>query len=226
MSITSAGRFVLDIIYPPECALCSRGGSFLCSTCDLSLAKAAGERCPHCWLPTSNPHCETELAFDSLRSAYRFTGQVRDLIHAFKFRRLHSLAEPLGGTIATLIERHDMDVDALVPVPMLPMRERHRGFNQTVLLAREAAKHTGLIVHDVLERRGNAEPQNQAATAEQRRQNVIGAYSMRKGADVRGQRLLLVDDIATTGATLDACARVLLDAGAASVSAVTLARED
>jgi ComF family protein len=106
------------------------------------------------------------------------------------------------------------------------MGERDRGYNQAALLAKQAGKLLGMPVIEPLRRQGNATVQAQTKTAEERWQNVSGAFSLRPGGDVTGMSLLLIDDVATTGATLDACARVLIEAGAAAVSAVTLARED
>jgi len=226
----SVGRYVLDLVYPSACALCSRGGPFLCDGCESRLVRADGVRCPRCWLPVAGTHCRACAdhlpAFTVLRSLYRFQGEARELVHAFKFGHQSVLSEPLGGLLAGLIDSCFLDADALVPVPLRVMRQRQRGYNQAALLAREAGKQLALPVLDVLSRRGAADAQARAVTAEQRRRNVEGAFHLRRGRDVASLNLLLVDDVATTGATLDACARALLSGGAASVSAVTLARED
>lgn len=225
--IQRAGRIVLDLVYPPACVLCGGGGSFLCGTCEATLPRADGERCPRCWLPTGVEHCEPEAAFTYLRSRYRYDGDVRRLILRLKFSRLSALAEPLGREIGRLIVEEGLEVDGLVPVPLRTLRQRERGFNQAAMLAKEAASLCDVPVLNLLKRTGDAMPQARTASAEERRRNVQGAFSLRrKRHDVQGMRLLLVDDVATTGATLDACARVLLAAGAASVGAVTLARED
>jgi ComF family protein len=228
--LARAGRTLLDLVYPPSCAVCGKGDSFLCSGCEQTLPAASGDRCERCWLPRYGRNCwaclEHPLALESLRSCYRFTGEARRLVLDFKFGHQASLSEPLGQRLAWLVEEQEIQADGLVPVPLRPLRQRQRGYNQASLLAREAGKALRIPVVHALERRGRAEPQAQATSAEQRRKNVEGAFSRRRNAAVAGKALLLVDDVATTGATLDACARVLLEAGATSVSAITVARED
>jgi ComF family protein len=226
LSLGRAGRLLLDAVYPPVCALCGHNGSFLCAACEASLPRASGARCPRCWLPLHQPHCEPEPVFAALRSRYRYVEQVRKLVHKLKFSRQSALAEPLGSLLAELIIEEGGVADALVPVPLRTLGERDRGYNQAALLAKQAGKVLGIPVIEPLRREGTAAVQAQTPTAEQRRRNVEGAFSLRPGREVDGMSLLIIDDVATTGATLDACARVLLDAGAVAVSAVTLARED
>jgi len=117
--------------------------------------------------------------------------------------------------------------DVLVPVPLHSRRQRARGYNQSLLLAREVSRRLDLpLAAGALVRRRDTPPQAKAAEADARRRNVADAFDCRTGA-VAGRRVLLVDDVTTTGATLDACARVLLaQGGASSVWAVTFARED
>jgi ComF family protein len=230
LSLGRAGRTLLDLVYPPSCALCGKGDSFLCSACEQTLPAASGARCERCWLPLYGRSCwpcvEHPPAFESLRSCYRFTGEARRLVLDLKFGHQSSLAEPLGQRLAWLVDEQDMHAEALVPVPLRPMRKRQRGYNQAALLAGQAGKSLGIPLLNALERRGGAQTQAQAATADQRRRNVQGAFTARRNVPVAGKAVLLVDDVATTGATLDACARVLIEAGATSVSAVTVARED
>jgi ComF family protein len=227
LSLARAGRLLLDAVYPPVCGVCGHNGSFLCDACEASLLRAAGPRCSRCWLPLTQPHCQPEPAFAALRSRYRYVDEVRKLVHKFKFGRQSSLAEPLGTQLANLIVEEGGVADALVPVPLRTMGERDRGYNQAALLAKQAGKVLGMAVIDPLQRHGSsAGVQAQAKNAEERWTNVAGAFSLRDGRNVIGMSLLLVDDVATTGATLDACARALLAAGASAVSAVTLARED
>jgi ComF family protein len=226
VTFARAGRFVLDVLYPPSCALCKTAGAFLCDRCEASLPCAGGERCERCWLPLQQPHCERAFAFTALRSCYRYGGDVRKLIYGLKFSRRSSLAEPLGERLGALIQEHDLDADGLVPVPLPRARRHERGYNQAAELAKAAGRSIALPVLDVLERVNTPSTQARAATAEQRWRNVQGIFGLKRGANVGGRNLLLVDDIATTGATLDACARVLLTSGAASVVAVTVARED
>jgi len=124
------------------------------------------------------------------------------------------------------LEENPVPADILVPVPLSPRRRRVRGYNQSALLARELARRLGLPVDDkTLARVRSTASQAETANAEARKLNVKGAFQCKGGA-LQGKEVLLLDDVATTGATLSACAQALRDAGAASVWALTFARED
>jgi ComF family protein len=231
LSLTSLGRAALDVIYPPRCVLCDRHGDFLCAGCRATLPAADGPRCDACWLPV-NPHTscrrcvERPLALRHLRSVFRYEGDLHRLVHAFKFAYQSSLAPSLAAPMLDLWRAQAIDIDVVVPVPLTGRRRRERGFNQSALLARGVARGLGLPVGEDLIRLRSPGHQAEAGTAEQRRLNVIGAFAVRRNNDLAGRRVLLIDDIATTGSTLDACARAMLEAGAAEVSGLTLARED
>jgi ComF family protein len=133
----------------------------------------------------------------------------------------------MGELVARYFQGAPLPVDVLVPVPLHPRRQRVRGYNQSMLLARELSSRLDLpVAAGALIRRVNTPPQAKAAEAGARRRNMAGAFDCRPGA-LDGRRVLLVDDVTTTGATLDACARALLPkGGAASVWGLTFARED
>src|SRR5204862_7640393 len=116
--------------------------------------------------------------------------------------------------------------DLIIPVPLSGRNQRDRGYNQAALLARHIGAYVGLPVAEVLRRPHAARPQSLTQDAAARRRNVEGAFALRRSASIDGHRVLLIDDVATTGATLDACARVLRSAGAKRVAALTFARED
>jgi ComF family protein len=156
-----------------------------------------------------------------------FREGARDLVHALKYSYHSTLASPMGELMARYLQEAPLTADVLVPVPLHPHRQRTRGYNQSLLLAREVSRRLGLpMAAGALLRRRDTPPQARAAEADARRRNVAGAFACRPGA-VAGRRVLLVDDVTTTGATLDACARALLaQGGASSVWALTFARED
>ena len=133
----------------------------------------------------------------------------------------------MGELMARYLLGAPLPADMLVPVPLHPRRQRARGYNQSLLLAREVSRRLDLpLATEALFRRRDTPPQARAVEADARRRNVADAFDCRSGA-VAGRRVLLVDDVTTTGATLDACARVLLaEGGASSVWALTFARED
>ena len=158
-------------------------------------------------------------SIDRGRAVGEYEGALREIIHALKYERRRSLAAGLAG----LMRARGSDVldqaDFAVPVPLHRRRERQRGFNQ----ARELARHLGLPILDCLKRRRNTDSQ-MTLPAGRRHANVRNAFGMRRVTRVDGVRIVLVDDVSTTGATLDACALVLKDAGAREVYALTAAR--
>jgi competence protein ComFC len=231
MRLSTVGKLALDLLYPPKCAICGTGGVFLCGDCEDSMPPANGPRCDRCWSPLTKSGVCSEAAYhaatlDRLRSVFRYEADARHLVHKLKYGGQSSLAPDLARLMADAMQRHGLEPDALVPVPLTSQRRRIRGYNQAGLIAREISKFTNVPVREALQRKGHSNTQASSQSAEQRRQNVSGVFSLVKGADVAGASLLLIDDVATTGATLGACAAILKAADAAEVAALTLARED
>ena len=225
------GHAVLEFVFPSRCLGCERSGSFLCDACADELPRADSPRCWRCWRLQSRfevcPECDAAPPpFDRLRSAFVYQGTVCELVRGLKYRGMTALAEPMGGLLAEVALEFGMESDLIVPVPLSGLRHRTRGYNQ----ASELAKHLGRQLDApmrprALERVRNTPPQARSADAAERRRNVQGAFSSEDPA-VEGNRILLVDDVATTGATLAACAEALNRAGAQSVSCLTFATED
>jgi len=163
-------------------------------------------------------------AIDGIRSLFAFEGTIREAIHHFKYKRFKALVTPLGELLAEHIRSYPLDVDLSIAVPLHPKRLRERGFNQASLLAQELGKLVGIpIAGDLLLRLRDTAPQARALSRDQRSRNVKTAFGCRQRLD--GVRVLLIDDVCTTGATLDACAVALKDAGACFVRGLTVARE-
>jgi len=221
----------LDVLFPPRCVGCGAQGSFLCSACREAMPRALPPRCPLCWQPERRGEmcgrcAQAPPAFAGARSLHLYEGAVRDTVHALKYNHLSALARPMGEMMAVYLEAEALPVDLVVPVPLFGRRQRVRGYNQSALLAREVARLRGLpLAERGLARRRDTPPQARSVDAEARRRNVAGAFAG-EGRRVEGRRVLLIDDVMTTGATLDACAQALRHAGAASVWALTFARED
>ena len=230
--LARVGQAVLDVLFPPRCAACGAYGSFLCLPCREELPCTRPPRCPVCWQPQAQgspcPRCREERpAFAGARSPYLYQGPAREVVHALKYNYLSALARPLAVLMAAyLAEEEAIEADLLVPVPLYGRRRRLRGYNQSALLARELGRIRGLAVDErALSRRRDTSPQARSADAEARRRNVADAFRAER-ARVEGRHILVIDDVMTTGATLDACAQALRRAGAASVWALTFARED
>jgi len=162
--------------------------------------------------------------FDAAYSFGFYEDELRQLIHLFKYARVRTLSKPLGRLLALALPR-DSAFDAIVPMPLHWRKRWHRGFNQAALLAHEISKRTHVPVANALRRVRHTTAQAGLTNAK-RRKNVSGAFRAKKGAPLEGKRILLVDDVMTTGATAAACARALKMAGAAQVTLMTLARAD
>ena len=146
------------------------------------------------------------------------------MVHRLKYNDLRALAPVMARLLSDYATANPVEADYLAPVPLHSMRERQRGYNQSRLLAAELGKRLGLPMLEGLARQKDSPPQATSSDAQQRRANVEGAFVYR-GPSLRGRRVLLVDDVTTTGATLEACAVVLREAGASSAWGLTVARE-
>lgn len=219
----------LDLLFPPRCVICRQPGAELCAGCRAQMPVLRGPVCPVCSLPLPNgtrcARCDAHRpAFRRVRSAYRYEGGVRRAIHALKYEGRRGLAAPLAEALAEQLPPPDRLPDAACAVPMHPVREAQRGYNHARLLALELMQLWGI---PVLPAGALHRTQQTAAQVgldySARLANVQGAFAA-DPALVRGCTILVVDDVCTTGATLDACASELLQAGAAAVEGVTLAR--
>ena len=206
---------ILNLIYPPKCPFCGRvlekGEEGLCARCQRTLPWTEGHNDPV-------DFCDVSL------SPLRYQDGVRQAVHCYKFRygRMHS------RFLGTLMEQclHDRwsePVGAIVWVPLSRKHRQKRGYDQAELLARRVGELAGIPVLDALEKIRDTETQSNLERPAQRRANVLGAYRVRTGAELSGKRLVLVDDVVTSGATLAECASCLRMAGAESVVALTFA---
>lgn len=229
-----------ELLFPSLCLSCGRillerRGHPFCSDCYSGIRFIAAPLCPVCGIPYPADESPDHACGDCILSK-RHIGAARslgvyesvllDAIYAFKYGGNLTLGERLGRLMAD----HDYpsfqigDYSLLVPVPLHPRRLRQRGFNQSVILAREIAKRRGIDM-DFRALRRIVDTESQAGLKkEERRSNIRKAFSIPDPERVRGRRILLVDDVYTTGSTLSECARILLKADAEAVGALTLAR--
>ena len=202
----------------------------MCDSCRQSFLRITPPVCPRCGSPQPGgilcPSCVSrQSAIDGIRSPFRFEGVMRQAIHQLKYQNLRALTAPLAELLQNYLITYPVPAEVLVPVPLHKKRLRERGYNQSNLLARELGKLTSLpVVEDCLIRQQYAFPQARTTNVEERRSNVSGAFACH---DHRAQdkQVLLIDDVSTSGATLDACAAALKSAGAASVWALVMAKE-
>lgn len=225
----------IDLLFSPVCPLCEKdmAGAVFCKACDAALASSriTGATCIVCGAPfaakTGQAHTCGECLiepppFVRARSAFIYDGAVLDAVHAFKYNGRVQLAAGLGRLAVGAVSP-DTAPEVVLPVPLHLKRLRERGFNQSLLIAREVAAALNVAVdYRSLRRTRHTEKQTGFSAAE-RRKNVIGAFKVARPERVRGKSVLLVDDVFTTGTTVRECAKVLKAAGA-EVSVLTLAR--
>lgn len=232
---------LFHLLFPDDCRVCNTPLTEVsrvpvCRACHSKVRPAHAEYfCLCCHAPFSSPFplasdgrcslCRLGLSgFDEAYTYGFYEGPLQQLIRLFKYSGIQTLAKPLGRLLSDALPR-DRRYDLIVPMPMHWRRRWTRGFNQAALLAEELAHRTGLPLKDAVTRAKATNPQA-GLTGNQRRQNVQAAFRVRRPSSVAGKRILLIDDVLTTGATAAACARELKRAGASAVTILTVARAD
>lgn len=220
----------IGFFFPARCIGCGKVGGFLCPGCFHTLPHLLTPVCNKCGRPESTgalcPTCwgwQTQI--DGIRSPFRFDGVIRQAVHELKYRNLRAIAGCLAELLFGYLQANPVPGEVLVPVPLHTKRLRNRGYNQSSLIVKELSKLAALpVVEGCLVRVKDSLPQARTETADQRRRNVVDAFAC---ADqrFRGKRIVLIDDVCTSGATLEACATALKSTGALSVWGLTLARE-
>lgn len=203
----------------------------LCPDCEKDIQWILPPHCPRCGQPFprgSTSHLCSDclrqrLSFDWGRAVAMYQGVLAEAIQRFKYQGEVNLAGPLGW-FWNKVNLEGLTFEAIIPVPLHPSRLRERGFNQSLLLGKTLGKiHHKMVLAGALRRIRNTIPQVQLDHSE-REKNVRGAFAVRNQEEIMDKRVLLVDDVFTTGATVNECARVLKKAGAKEISVLTLAR--
>ena len=216
--------------FPCRCVGCGKVGGFLCPECLGKLPRLLPPLCPNCGRPQASgivcPDCrQRQTEINGIRSPFRFDEVIRKAIHQLKYRNLKAISPRLAELLADYLGSNSLPGEALVCVPLHPRRLRERGYNQSSLLAGELDRRIDLpVIEDCLIRVKQAQPQVRAVDVEERRRNVADAFVCRD-EKVGGKQIILIDDVCTSGATLESCAAALKSKGAASVWGLTLARE-
>jgi ComF family protein len=227
---------LLDVLYAPACAACdgaiADGG--LCETCAVSLEPLAA-RCPRCARPVAGPDDVTcprcmraPPAITSIAAPFVYGGELAVALRRLKFAGRRDVARTLAALLAAPLAEAASGCDVIVPVPLHWRRMAGRGFNQAALLARHARPADGPPIDPLTLRRVRATGPQTGLDARARRKNMAGAFAVapRRRAQLSGRRVLLVDDIVTTGATMAAAAAALRAAGARSVRGFCAARAE
>lgn len=232
-------RAFLDVLFPPLCHLCKEpvpeaGPLHLCESCLGAMTPIDSPLCPVCGVPHGTEGGIDHLCgscllarppLDGARGALLYEGPIRELIHRHKYGRKVHLRRPLAllaiGQLTPFVS--SVAPDVMVPVPLHRSRLRERGFNQAVLMGAVLAREWRLpLLRDTL-RRVRPTVAQVTLSASERHSNVRGAFAVASPERIAGRRVLLLDDVSTTGSTLAECARVLKGAGAAAVFAATVA---
>jgi len=220
-----------SLVFPHHCTMCGRPleDGYFCKECYDKLPFINGNTCfiCGCELPDGFDMCEecaeTGHYFYRNISVFKYTREFSSIVHKFKYHGHRYLARPFAEQMSIKIKEMDFPVDYIIPVPLHHEKEEERGYNQSYLLAKYIGKTLGIKVLDnVLIRDMYTESQTMLKK-ERRKENVCGAFSVKNRIIVHSKIILLIDDILTTGSTLDECARVLLDNGVKKVYTATLA---
>jgi len=236
--------WLFDWLYPPRCRACrgrilGRDAEYFCEHCREHIQLVGHPLCNVCGRPfpdaSGDDHecgvcLERPPQFIAARAWACYPREddhpLREVVQKFKYARKVSLGRPLGRLMARGCQAFlgEIDPDVIVPVPLYPKRLRWRGFNQSVLLAREVSRAYGIPMDPfLLQRRRETAAQTQLAE-EERRRNVRGAFMLDPDRPIRGKRVLIVDDVYTSGATVNECSRTLKQGGAKEIYVLTLAR--
>ncbi|WP_432821889.1 ComF family protein [Trichloromonas sp.] len=229
---------LLDLLFPQACPLCRTeltpaSAAGLCHSCQAQLPELSSPRCSRCALPFvseggSDHLCEPCLRqpppFSQVEAVGNYEGLLRDAVHRFKYRGTVQLDRPLATLLAERMEQAETPFrpDLIVPVPLHLGRLRQRGYNQSLLLARQLAKRWRVPVAPRQLVRNRPTPPQQGLSLSVRQQNLRGAFAMT--APLQGETVLLIDDVMTTGATLRECARTLQSSGAGEIVAAVIGR--
>ena len=231
-------RSVGTLCFPPHCAVCqtdTEPGVYLCRPCAQDAQPLEAPRCERCSWPFEGAITEAFVCadchgrtvhYDCAVAAYRSRGVVRELIHGFKYGKKRHLRIPLGAWLAEALDDPRIAGQrpaAFIPVPLYPTRKREREFNQAEELCRLLSKRSGVPTWHALKRIRNTITQTRLSR-EERMENLRGAFRAVQTTRLKGRDLVLVDDVFTTGSTVEECSRVLRRAGAASVRVMTIAR--
>ncbi len=235
--LQQATRDMFNILLPPACAFCldtlaPPDPDFLCNACRDLIRPLQKPCCPRCALPypaeTGTGHfcqsClqEKTIKFNSVTAAGPYEGLLRDAIHRFKYRNDINLDRPLGCLLAREIVKTAQPADLVIPVPLHKTKLRQRGYNQSALLARQIAKQLQWPYASDLLIRTRPDPPQKELAARDRTKNVKNAFTLQR--QLAGERILLVDDVMTTGATARECSRTLISSGATAVDVAVLGR--
>lgn len=218
----------LDWIYPPSCGGCGSMGVRWCTNCESSLVQIREDVCSICGYPYGNRNiCEkcfrSKPSYTQLRSIYRYQTSIRRSLHQLKYKNDLGFGEILGQKCAEFLKSLEWSIDIITPVPLGKRRRKERGYNQAALIAYPIALLLKTPYKSKLLERVKETHSQIDFSAEQRKENMQNAF-IAISTGLRGKNILIVDDVITTGSTMDSCAKALKKAGAKNVYGLSVAR--
>lgn len=222
-------QICLDTLFPPYCLHCKALNSWFCENCLSQVDYITTHICSRCGTPWANGSCKHCLQhqlhdINGIRAAACFYDDpMRSTIHAFKYNNQKAVAGVLGQILAKTYQQYNLKAEVLVAVPLHPSRLKERGYNQSELLAQQLGRLLQLPVSSLTLQRTKKTKSQITLGATERKENVAGAFACCDNR-LTNKHILLIDDVCTTGSTLDACAAALKASGSASVWGLTLAR--
>lgn len=232
LNLKTLGSHAVDLVFPIYCLLCEKEGEYLCASCALKIEPLKIQYCISCHKPTpfgkTHPGCITKNVLDGIVSALPYSNHdVKDLIKIFKYKFISSLGKNLSLQLTKTINEQGLkpyfEEFMVVPVPLHYRRFSWRGFNQSLILAENLSKELNLSLdNEIIKRQKHTKPQT-TLKGEERKINIQDAFMVT--APVIGKKFLIVDDVVTTGSTLNEIAKLLKKEKASEVWAVTLAKD-
>ena len=228
--------FLRDLLFPVSCLGCQQEGSWLCQQCCDSISLNFDLRCPgcgqFCFFGQKCNNCFSQSSLDGLWTVSLYTDELlKKTIHFYKYQGLKDLALPLGQLMINYLNqiRQEMKdkwpkIDIITSVPLHKRKFLHRGFNQTEILAQQVSDHFGWTYQDCISRKKFTLSQTKL-TKKTRQENVSGVFAIKDKINYQGKTVIIIDDVVTTGATLQECAKVLKQAGVKKVWGLAIAQD-
>jgi len=221
---------VIDLFLPADCKVCKGpleyNESYICNRCLSRIEQIQPPFCNRCGKPCKTTFCsecqKKRRYFKRAREYGVFEGVLKEAIHIFKYEKKEGISNALGDLMCRTLDNLSWNVDYIVPVPLHKKKERERGFNQTRLLAEFIKRKRNIPLFDGLIKKINT-PSQVGLSYEERRKNLVDSFSLRNKEKIKDKSILLIDDVMTTGTTVDECSKILMEGGAKDVFVLCLA---
>lgn len=218
----------LDLIFPRFCVGCGLEGAWLCNKCKKDIIEVLAQICPDCGRLSQNgrycPRCRKGKSLKGIIvAAYYEEGAIREVVHNFKYNSVTELSDILARLLINAYKKANLKIDLITFAPLHPKRLAQRGYNQAEILAQKLSLKTGTELKNLLKKTRSTKRQVEMS-GKNRRKNLIGAFVLNGKQNIKNKKILIVDDITTTGATLNECALVLKNKGAKEIWGLVVAR--